>query len=64
MAAVVIIVAPIEEILVIFRQIRLNIKMNVRSAFHTDAKGNNSIQDDLMGVGLVPLNSDGNATNV
>jgi Na+/proline symporter len=61
MAAVVIVVVPVEEILVIFRQIRLNMKTSARAAYQADGKGSNSIQDDGAGVGLVPLSSDPNA---
>ncbi|CAL1534467.1 unnamed protein product [Lymnaea stagnalis] len=64
MAGVVIIVAPVEEIIVIFRQIRINMKTGIRSAqFTCDSKGNNSIQDDGAGVNLVPFNSDTNTAN-
>ncbi|XP_059152783.1 uncharacterized protein LOC131938670 [Physella acuta] len=62
MAAVVIIVAPVEEIIVIFRQIRLNMKTDIRSShFNSDVRGNHSIQDDGAGVNLVPFNSDRNS---
>ncbi|CAG5125292.1 unnamed protein product [Candidula unifasciata] len=57
MAAVVIIVAPVEEILVIFQQIRINMKTAARN-FQSDGKDANSIQEDGADVGLVPLNSD------
>ncbi|BFZ14483.1 hypothetical protein BsWGS_17522 [Bradybaena similaris] len=64
MAVVVIAVAPAEEILVIFRQIRTNMKTGVKSAYDNDNKGQNSIQDDGAAIGLVPLNSDVNSVNV
>lgn len=57
MAAVVIIVAPVEEILVIVQQIRINLKMAART-YQSDGKDANSIQEDGADVGLVPLNSD------
>ncbi|KAH9519869.1 hypothetical protein Btru_071108 [Bulinus truncatus] len=63
MAAVVIVVAPVEEIIVIFRQIRVNMKTGIWSTQTSDAKRDGSIQDDGAGVNLVSCTADSNGVS-